>query len=329
MSALKSIKPKGESRAETGGLGKRRVLFIDSNRQKFAELVAAFEGTNIESEHVSDKQLIVSTALQYQPDLIIMNLFLNGSSTIANMRELHAHFSRQGTKIIVLTGHHSKENLAECIRSGASDFILEPLDSRLLLQRVRYQLQERETYSPDDLRAEPTQVLAGFQIVYDCLRVLAEVRDSHKAVFECLKRLADLSKSTRVNLVLADVALVNAVVIASSDDPLLQNHPIDLNKYPEVREVLINGSIVYIKDVAANPLTKDIQKTVKSIEIASLLIFPVRHRGETIGTLCVRLDKEGLSISDKHLKTFYMITLALGTKTAARKMLKKLDPPKL
>jgi GAF domain-containing protein len=101
---------------------------------------------------------------------------------------------------------------------------------------------------------------------------------------------------------------------------------VDLEKYPEVREVILRGSIVYIKDITSNPLTKEIKAQVKSIEINSLLVFPVRHRGETIGVLSIRLGKEGLAVSDKHLKAFYMLTLALAPKAAARKLLKKIQP---
>ena len=104
----------------------------------------------------------------------------------------------------------------------------------------------------------------------------------------------------------------------------IDGKPVSLEKYPEVREVLLNGNIVYIKDIAANPLTKDISRQVKSIEITSILVFPIRHRAETIGTLNIRLGKDGLTVSDKHLKTFYMIALALSSKVAARRLLKRI-----
>jgi GAF domain-containing protein len=99
----------------------------------------------------------------------------------------------------------------------------------------------------------------------------------------------------------------------------------DLEKYPEVREVILKGSIVYIKDITQNPLTKDIKKQLKDIDMTSLLVFPVRHRQETLGTLAIRLGKDGMAISDKHLKTFYMIALCIAPKVAARKLLKKIE----
>jgi transcriptional regulator with GAF, ATPase, and Fis domain len=253
---------------------------------------------------------------------------LNSAHTLGLIREVKTATERQGTKIIVLTSQNSRENIMECIKSGASDFIIEPFDSRQLLQRVKYQLQDREAYSPDDLKAEPTQVLAGFQLLYDCLRILSEVRETHKSVFEVLKRLADISKSPRVNLILADVNTNLASVIASSDDESMNDKIVDLEKYPEVREVVLKNTIVYIKDITQNPLTKDIKKNLKDIDITSLLVFPIRHRSETLGTLAVRLSKDGLEVSDKHLKSFYMIALCLAPKVAAKKLMKKMESQK-
>jgi len=311
--------------SERNPLSRRRIMICDNNASKYFDLIKALEEAEIETLHVGDKLKIVTSAMQFQPDLILINLFMSSSNTLSTMRELKGALERQGTKIIVVTSHKSKENITECIKSGASDFIVEPFDSRQILQRVKYQLQDREAYSPEDLRAEPTQVLAGFQLVYDCLRILSEVKEHHKSIFETIKRVGELCLATRVNVVLADIQANNGVVIASSDDESLNKLSVDLEKYPEVREVCLKGCIVYIKDVTANPLTKDIQKNVKTISINSLLVFPIRHRGETLGTLSIRIGKEGLAVSDKHLKTFYMIALCLAPKVAARRLIAKMN----
>ena len=316
---------KANPASKTSGPIRKRVLIADSNNGKFFDVIQALSEAGVETLFTNDRLSLVDTAMEYQPDLVLVNLFIGPGTTLPQIREMKQNLERQGTKIVVLTSHQSKENLAECIRAGASDFIIEPFDARQVLQRVRYQLQEREAYSPEDLRAEPTQVLAGFQLVYDCLRITTEIKETNRAVYECLKRVAELSKSPRVNLIMADITAPKGVVIAASDDPNIQELEVDMEKYPEAREVILKGSIVYVKDITANPLTKDIAKNVKDIEITSLLVFPVRHRQETLGTLSIRLGREGLAVSDKHLKTFYMIALILAPKMATRKLLKKVS----
>ena len=307
---------------------KHRVLIADNSRQKFAEVIQSLEESAVEVRYIPDRAVLNTTVAEFKPEIIVMNLFMGNASTLTNLREISRMMvSQGGCKIIMITSHYSKENIAECIKNGASDFVLEPFDGKMLLQRIRYQLQEREFISPDDLRAEPTQVAAGFQLCYETLKILSEVKDVHRALYEVLKRVGELSKSTRVNLVLGDLESSQGCVIAASDDANMTNKSVDLEKYPEIREVLLNNSIIHIKDVTQNPLTQKIKDQVKSIEINSLLVFPIRHRGDTLGTLSIRLGKDGMEISDKHLKTFYIVALALAPKVAATKLMKKLQPP--
>jgi len=302
-------------------------MIVDGNKSKYMELTTALRDAGIEVAHVNERLKILPTAESFRPDLVLINLFLDNSSNLPAVRDLRKMFAKQGTKILVITAHHSKENIMECIKAGATDFILDPFDPRLLLQRVKYQLQDRDFFLPEDLRAEPTQLQAGFQLVYDCLRILAEIKDPQRAMYQVLKVVGDMSQSTRVNLIMADIEKNEGIVLASSDDAKLAGLKVDLEKYPEVREVTINGSIVYVKDITQNPLTKDIAAQVKTINITSLIVFPIRHRNETLGTLNIRIGKDGFVVSDNHLKTFYMAALCLGSKVAAKKLMSSLKSP--
>jgi DNA-binding response OmpR family regulator len=306
--------------------GSRVIAIADPSKHRFQELAKLLKESSFTLEFIDTKTDYVEKIISLKPELVIMNLFMNTASTLPAVKQIKKELERLNTKVIVLTGHQSINNLRESIKAGADDFILEPFDSRLVLQRIRYQLQEREVYSPDDLNAESTQVLAGFTLVYEVLRTLSEVKDHHRSIFEVIKRVADLARSPRVNVMEGELETNKGEVTASSDDPDLKDLPIDLEKYPEVREVLLNGNIVFVKDVTQNPLTKDIQAQVKSISINSILVFPIRHRSDTLGSLNVRLnDQSSLDVTDKHLKTFYMVALALGPKIAARKLLKKMS----
>lgn len=300
-----------------------KVLIADSNKSKFKPLMEELEKLRFVIKHTNDRQTLVKTAIDFKPKIIIINLFLGNASSLAAIREIRGAL-QDSTKIIVLTQHYSKANIQECIKSGATDCVLDPFDTKLLIERIRYQLQEREAYSTEDLRAEPTQVLAGFQLIYECLKILAEIKDAHKAVHETLKRVGELADSKRINIILGELDTNKGIVFATSDDPNLEDLAIDLEKYNEVREVLINGSVVYIKDITSNPLTQHIKNEVKSIQISSLLVLPIRHRADTIGAMSIRLGENAMNITDKHLRTFYMVALCVASKVAAKKLLSKL-----
>jgi DNA-binding NarL/FixJ family response regulator len=311
------------------------VAIVDASRNRFTVLIKLLEEAKIRVEYVSpSEQDIVAKVSALKPDIIIINLFLNGKSTLPTIKELKTNLQNRQSKIIVLTAHNSINNIRESVKVGADDFILEPIDPQLMMQRIRYQLQDREFYSPDQLNKSSGSSAdsgaggeEGFQLVYDSLRVLSEVTSHQEALTTVLSRVAEISKSNRVNLIEGDLETNKGLVAATSDDPNLSDLPIDLDKYPEVREVLLNGNIVYIKDITQNPLTKGIQEQVKTIKIAALLVFPIRHRSQTLGSLNIRLASEA-QISDRYLKTFYMIALTLGPKLAARKLLRRHSSPK-
>ncbi len=316
------------SAKETNSLsaGSRVIAIVDPSKHRFQDLGKLLKESSFTMEFIEAKSNYVERVIDLKPELVIINLFMNNSSSLPAIKQIKTALERTNTKVLVITGHQSINNIRESIKAGADDFILEPFDARLVLQRIRYQLQERELYSPDDLNAESTQVLAGFTLVYEVLRTLSEVKDHNRSIFEVLKRVADLAQSTRVNVMEGDLEGNKGSVTSSSDDPDLHDLPVDLDKYPEVREVLLNGNIVYIKDITQNPLTKDIKSQVKSISINSILVFPIRHRSETLGSLNIRLGEgSNLDVTDKHLKTFYMVALSLGPKLAARKLLKKVS----
>jgi DNA-binding response OmpR family regulator len=313
-----------------------KVVIVDASRNRFSHLIRSLEDAKIAVEYISSSEdNIPERAADLKPHIIIINLFLNGKSTLPTITRLKHLLKSRGTKIIVITAHNSINNIRESVKAGADDFVLEPIDPQLMLQRIRYQLQERQFYNPEDLSAstpvtsvDASGLQEGFQLVYDSLRVLSEVTDHHEALTTVLSQVATLASSNRVNLIEGDLETSQGLVAATSDDPSLKDLKIDLEKYPEVREVLLNSNIVYIKDITQNPLTKGIQEQVKSIKITSLLVFPIRHRNHTLGSLNVRLAGETTS-SDKYLKTFYMVALALGPKLAARKLLRRHNAPKL
>ena len=304
-----------------------KVAIVDANKSRFQSLTTLLESQNLSITFIpgsSHDTTFVDTLAELAPDIILINLFLDGKSTLASIRKIKSRLAK--SKIIVLTAHNSINNIRESVKAGADDFVLDPFEPQLMLDRIRYQLQERELFSPDtfESNAETSgdSAQANVNVIYETLRILSEVTTHHEAITSVLEVIASNANSNRVNLLEGDLETNKGMVAATSDDASLEDLPIDLEKYPEVREVLLNGNIIYIKDITQNPLTKDIQDQVKSIKITSLLVFPIRHRSNTLGSLNIRLAG-GEGISERQLKTFFIIALALGPKVAAKKLLRK------
>lgn len=313
-----------------------KVVIVDSSKPRFQSLLELMSAQNLNVQFLpAAKEDEVQAIADLTPDIVLINLFVEGKSTLSAIRALKAKC--ETVKVIVLTAHNSINNIRETVKAGADDFVVEPLDPNIMMDRIRYQLQEKELFNPENLEESETSssesdinpafenLQSSFQLVYDCLRILSEVPQHHKALTKVLKDVGRSAHSPRVNLIEGELETSKGLVAASSDDDNLQDLDISLEKYPEVREVLLNSSIIYIRDITQNPLTADIQENVKSIKIASMLVIPIRHRSHTLGALSIRLSGEEGSreFSERQLKTYFMVALALGPKLAARKLLRK------
>lgn len=305
---------------------KLKVLILDNVKALVEEHIRALEAAGFEVHFSNDFKKSLGLAVEIQPAIIITNLILEGQSTLSLIQEFSKRFEDKRCKIIVVTRQKSIANIREAVKSGAHDFLIEPVPTKLLLERLKYHLQDRETYRTEDIeKYDPHDLKKAFNLVFQCANILSDKAQTHEAVFNCLKKMADFSKSTRINIIQADLESGEAAVVASSDNPEINFLQVDINKYPEVQEVLLNGSIVFIKDITQNPLTKNLQEQVKSIKMQSLLVFPVKHRGKIMGTMSIRLEQANIDISEDQLKTYYIITLFLGPKIAAKKLMRSMN----
>jgi DNA-binding response OmpR family regulator len=300
----------------------RRAMIFDNSLRKYQDLIGALEKEGWEVQSHNDKQNAGNLVRAFQPSLVILNLFMSNSSSIGLVKEIAEISKESEIKTIVVTSHYSEENIKKCILAGASDFILEPFQTKLVLDRLKFQFQDKDVFNVDELKVTDSELKSCFNLVYECQRILAEFDDTHMALFECLKRLSEFTKATRVNILMADFESPKAIVVASSDDQNFKNASVDLERYPEVREVLLKNNIIFIKDINSNPLTQDIKKEVKSIEISSLAVLPIRHRKTTVGTLNVRLGSKSPAPSEIDLKSMFIIAMAIASKIAAKKLMR-------
>ncbi len=114
-------------------------------------------------------------------DLVLTDLKLPGESGLALVQRLQP----DGPPVVVLTGHGTVTSAVECVKAGAADYLLKPVDpdelalvvqraraNRRLAREVRYLRAER---TERGAAAEPVGVSAGWREVVAMLRVAAPV----------------------------------------------------------------------------------------------------------------------------------------------------------
>lgn len=89
-------------------------------------LVVAEAGTGQEA---------VRLAIEYAPDVVLMDLLMPGMDGVETTRQLLARSPR--TRVIVLTSYHEDEHIFPAIRAGALSYLLKDVESAELATAVR------------------------------------------------------------------------------------------------------------------------------------------------------------------------------------------------
>ncbi|MFS0875207.1 response regulator [Solibacillus isronensis] len=101
----------------------------------------------------SDGEMALELIAQQQPHLVISDInmpFLNGLDMARQLKEISPQ-----TKFIFLTGYEDFSYAQQAVQLKAFDYLLKPVDSELLLEKVKEALAEwSETYSNEQLLVE-------------------------------------------------------------------------------------------------------------------------------------------------------------------------------
>jgi diguanylate cyclase (GGDEF)-like protein len=91
-------------------------------------------------------------------------------------------------------------------------------------------------------------------------------------------------------------------VVASQDDPKIEQLKIDLTKYPEVKRSMETGDYVVIHDALEDPITHEFGANLQEAGFNSLLVVPIAHGQEVFGTLLLRAAKAKKKFNDWEVK---------------------------
>lgn len=125
------------------------------------------------------------------------------------------------------------------------------------------------------------------QILLNLSRALAS-NFSREAVLQGLAHsLSEVIKVSRIGLVLFEdqEALLYGVYDEWGKSPPPLPYRLDLERYPELLKVLSSSQVLYIREVATDPLFARVKELIGLTGIASLLLVPLSHQGRVFGAL--------------------------------------------
>ncbi|NUP04844.1 MAG: fused response regulator/phosphatase [Polyangiaceae bacterium] len=175
-------------RAEVG-LEPPTILVVDDeelNRELYRRLVLR-AGYNVCV--ASDGESALEAVRRNAPDAILLDFRMPRMDGPAVLRKLRADALHADLPVILLTAESESERIAEAFDAGADDYLLKPVDTRILHARIRSTLSSREYARRIRVAAERerSQEVLRNQLLAD----LREARDVQRAQLPALPRRFD------------------------------------------------------------------------------------------------------------------------------------------
>lgn len=101
---------------------------------------------------ITDGNLATAAILTQQPELVILDLMLPGKDGLTICREIRSQFDGS---ILFLTASEDDMDHVAGVELGADDFIVKPIQPRVLLARIRMLLRRNEKATTPVVTAQP------------------------------------------------------------------------------------------------------------------------------------------------------------------------------
>lgn len=307
---------------------RKRILVGDYAVAKYQSFIEWLGEEGVEVDAFTDPMRFLYQVKTESYELVIINLLLGSIGPFELLKEIKSTSKNPHVKVMVVSKQVQKENIQNTISAGASDFVMDPFDGVTLGHRVLYHMApKKEVVPPGVERKELKHVdWEVVSLLVDGIEALSRLKkeEGHVSFYRVLKHVADFLGSNRTSLIIVDKESTAGLVLASSDDPDFHDFPIPLQNYPEILHVMNTGNTVLVENVASNLMTHKIKDKVKSIEIGSMMVFPIRFENDICGVVTIRLPKAKELPPLETLRVLHALANTMAAHSNMRVLLRKI-----
>jgi putative two-component system response regulator len=124
-----------------------RILIVDDEPANVLLLESFLADSQNETRGITDSRRVEHVFLQFQPDLVLLDLHMPSPDGQEVLRRLRSARQSLGfLPVIVLTADSSHLARNSALLLGADDFLTKPLDRTEVMLKVRYFLRLRAQY---------------------------------------------------------------------------------------------------------------------------------------------------------------------------------------
>jgi PAS domain S-box-containing protein len=174
------------------------ILAVDDDFELLDFLAGLLKGAGYQVRTASSGEQALSIALADPPDLVLMDVRMDGMDGLETCRGLKANDVTRHAPIILMSAFATAEEWAEGIRSGGVDYISKPFKTTELLSRVKTHLDlHRATSRLEQIVEARTEELQQANMRLDALWSLSTLTDmDDKAIYDfILEKIVRMTRS--------------------------------------------------------------------------------------------------------------------------------------
>jgi two-component system cell cycle response regulator len=186
-------------------------------------------------------------------DLLLLDIMMPRVDGLQLLQRVKADERFRDLPVLMISSMPPEDATVRSLGLGAADFIPKPFKQRELLARVKAHLRMgRELNSARSAARDRSAMV-------DILHEVTSALQPNEIYQILVRRVAHALNISRSSILQAGPDDDMATVVAAYENPMLQNLPVDLRRYPEIRHCLETGDTVLVRDVRTDPLYREVR----------------------------------------------------------------------
>ena len=268
---------------------KKEILIFEEDKDVLKFLRSFFRGRDDYSARfiIRDKKTLMRKLVEKRPDALIV-------SSPEGLK--HIKPSEVECPIIAMISNVTN-GLRSVVKSNVEYYLLSPFYKEKLEHKLKVAI-ERKRWLKNLYRGNK-----DLEAIIELIYLVSSTLNPKEVLYLVVKKISEMINVIRCSMISIDVEDQRyAYVVSTSEDPTNTNIRLDLQKYPEIRKVLLFKKPVVIKDVLKDPIMKDVRDIIRPIGIRSIMVIPVIFRNEVIGTLLLRALRAGHPFTKREIR---------------------------
>lgn len=275
-------------------LDKIRVIVADPNISTGQKLANYLLSSGFEVYTLHDGQQMGQKILEIRPHFIVIDMTMPDFPALKCLQFLIEKnlLQNDDVRVIVMSQHNAKQNVEACLKSGAHDYIVKPVNPIDILTRIALHLQSRQKIKDAELlqNLELKQAIYYLDLAELLIKTVSVRTTTHQIHFQLLRMISMALGAVRVSLIRLGET---PTVIASSDNDKFTQFALQIQKYPEIDYVQRTERPLFIESIKDDEMMSFIKDQMKSIYFNSMIVLPIFSDGQIQGILSARMPEAG------------------------------------